>query len=147
MYVTHVVILSSYRTTIAEMINNCYSLFQPRACRLLRIKADSIMLGFSTQSLAESSKYPAAEFKRKWGHLVPKKGKTPGKFRTTFTTDNLPTADFSMVFPTVTAIEFSSGPNPRHEINRREMIDSINNRRRIICFYDNDLLFTIPFNS
>ena len=147
MYVTHVVILSSYRTTIAEMINNCYSLFQPRACRLLRIKADSIMLGFSTQSLAESSKYPAAEFKRKWGHLVPKKGKTPGKFRTTFTTDNLPMADFSMVFPTVTAIEFSSGPNPRHEINRREMIDSINNRRRIICFYDNDLLFTIPFNS
>ena len=108
MYAMHIVILSSYRTTIAEMINSCYHLFQPRACRLLRIKADSIMLGFSTQSLAQASRFTMSEFKKKWGYLVPKKGKTPGKFRTTFSTDDLLLTDFSVVFPSATTVQFTS---------------------------------------
>ena len=148
MYATHLIILNCYQTTIVEMINNCYSLFQPRACRLLRIKADSIMFGFSTRSLAESSRYPADEFKRKWGRLVPKSGKRPGKFRTTFTSDDLHVAEFSVVFPSVTTVEFDRTPNARHEIFRRKVsMDQENNRRRIICVYDCYLLFTLPFNS
>ena len=148
MYVMHIVILSSYRTTMVEMLNKCYSLFQSKACRLLRIKADSIMLGFSTPSLVEASKHPACEFLKQWGCAVPKKGKTPGKFRTTFTTDDLPTADFSVVFPTVTAVQFSSASDQEHEILKKHMMAHMqNDRRRVICIYDNNLLLTVPFNS
>ena len=76
----HIHVLSGYRLKLLQFIDACSLLFIPKTWRLLRVKADAVLIGFARPSISDCARpdLSRSTFYRRWGKFV-SRTKTMGK--------------------------------------------------------------------